>query len=269
MRMVSRPISETELTAAAIVFSPHEDDETLGCGGTILRKRAAGAPVRIVFMTDGAASHAPQLLPKDELARIREAEARRAAHVLGVDEGDLTFLRFADGALDAQREAAEAAVAAILEEHRPEQIFVPYRFDGLPDHVVTHQIVARAIDRVGAPVSVFSFPIWFWNHWPWMRASAMAPAYSRRRRLRRAASGAWRVLTAFRVRVALGDALEAKRRALGEHRSQVTRFDGRPEWFTLDDVAEGDFLPCLLRRNEYFHHERRGAGGASLASARG
>ena len=36
-----------------IIFSPHPDDETLGCGGTIAKKVKEGYQVKIVFMTDG------------------------------------------------------------------------------------------------------------------------------------------------------------------------------------------------------------------------
>lgn len=37
-----KPLSTKELAASAIIFSPHQDDETLGCGGTIIRKRQGG-----------------------------------------------------------------------------------------------------------------------------------------------------------------------------------------------------------------------------------
>lgn len=38
---------------SAIVFSPHQDDETLGCGGMIALRRAQNIPVSVVFLTDG------------------------------------------------------------------------------------------------------------------------------------------------------------------------------------------------------------------------
>src|SRR5207248_577693 len=45
-----------ELGRSAIVFAPHQDDEVLGCGGTIVRKLRAGADVTVVFLTDGSAA---------------------------------------------------------------------------------------------------------------------------------------------------------------------------------------------------------------------
>src|SRR5687768_6580034 len=51
MERLATPLGEEELGRSAMVFAPHPDDETLGCGGTILQKRRAGASMRIVFMT--------------------------------------------------------------------------------------------------------------------------------------------------------------------------------------------------------------------------
>jgi hypothetical protein len=53
---------DLSLRRSAVVFAPHPDDETLGCGGTIVRKIRAGARVRLVVMTDGGSSHR-ELLP--------------------------------------------------------------------------------------------------------------------------------------------------------------------------------------------------------------
>src|SRR5689334_3255841 len=41
----------------ALIISPHQDDEVLGCGGVIGLKREQGIPVQVVFITDGAGSH--------------------------------------------------------------------------------------------------------------------------------------------------------------------------------------------------------------------
>src|SRR5262245_5575363 len=84
MRKRQRVLDNHDLSQRAIVFAPHEDDEVLGCGGTILRKRRLGADVAVVFMTDGSGSH-PGLMPADEMKELRAAEARAACSLLGVD----------------------------------------------------------------------------------------------------------------------------------------------------------------------------------------
>ena len=60
-----------DLVRPALVFAPHQDDETLGCGGTILKKRAAGAEVGLVFLADGGTSHEKLMVPQ-EMATLRE-----------------------------------------------------------------------------------------------------------------------------------------------------------------------------------------------------
>jgi hypothetical protein len=44
----TRELGENDLGRSSIIFSPHQDDETLGCGGTIIRKKRVGADVKIV-----------------------------------------------------------------------------------------------------------------------------------------------------------------------------------------------------------------------------
>jgi len=50
---VARDDTATSAARSALVLAPHPDDETLGCGATILRKRAAGTPVHVLIVTDG------------------------------------------------------------------------------------------------------------------------------------------------------------------------------------------------------------------------
>jgi len=57
MKHVVSELDEKDLGCTATVFSPHPDDETLGCGGTIIKKKRAGAEVKIFYMTDGRKSH--------------------------------------------------------------------------------------------------------------------------------------------------------------------------------------------------------------------
>src|SRR5262245_42487805 len=80
-----------DLGRSAVVFAPHQDDEVLGCGGTVVRKLRAGADVTVVFMTDGSAAHGDLIAP-DELTRIRAGEARAACDLLGVPADRVLFL---------------------------------------------------------------------------------------------------------------------------------------------------------------------------------
>src|SRR5438270_6970368 len=84
--LLSRAEDVTSQTAArsCLVLAPHPDDETIGCGATIMRKLAAGTPVRVVIATDGRHSNHSSKLSADALVEIRKEETRRACAILGL-----------------------------------------------------------------------------------------------------------------------------------------------------------------------------------------
>jgi LmbE family N-acetylglucosaminyl deacetylase len=85
-----------------MIVAPHQDDESLGCGGTIALLRNAGVPVHVMFVTNGSQSHPNSVdFPAHKLIALREQEAMQALLVLGVTSADITFLRLPDGALPA------------------------------------------------------------------------------------------------------------------------------------------------------------------------
>src|SRR5262245_47526937 len=78
-----------------LVIAPHPDDEALGCGGTICLHRKRGDRVHAILLTSGERG-IPGVI-EDAARAIREAEARRAAEVLGIEPP--VFLRLPDLAL--------------------------------------------------------------------------------------------------------------------------------------------------------------------------
>lgn len=67
-----------------LVFVAHQDDETIGCGGTIAKWSQAGASVHVCFMTDGATGYQQGSGLESEITSIRMIEAHRACSILGV-----------------------------------------------------------------------------------------------------------------------------------------------------------------------------------------
>lgn len=239
-----------DLRRSAIVFSPHFDDETLGCGGTILRKRALGAPVGIVFMTDGRKSH-EGWIDAEELTRLREAEGVAAAEALGVVATDVHTLGFEETRLSNHADAARERVVQLIHDLSPEEVYVPHALEPPADHAATNRIVYDALREVARPVSVYEYPIWVWDYWPWT-----AQKKERGRRLGHVVRDLSRMnallVRDFKHRVFIGDVLRQKRAALGMHATQMTRMNDDATWPVLSDVADGEFLECFFQEYEIF-----------------
>ena len=238
---------------SAVVFAPHQDDETLGCGGTIIARREAGVPVHIVFMTDGTTSHR-RFVKQEELRRIRAEEAIRAAGILGVDAPNVCFLDYPDGQLRDWHDSAVRRVMEVLAEAVPEEVFIPYRNDGTPDHESTYRIVIEALESQQRAVHVYEYPVWFWNQWPWvpLQLNLNRDSLKKISHVVRSGCGA-SFFTLFRDGLFVREVLDRKRRALTEHRSQMTRLVSGIEWPILSDVSEGEFLDCFFQDFEVFH----------------
>lgn len=256
------PMNSSEYRASAIVFAPHEDDETLACGGSIIRKKQVGAEVKIVFLTDGRASHA-HMMDWQKLSKMRQQEAINASQVLGVAEEDVTFLGFPDSDLVSYESAAIEQVLAILEKESPEQIFIPYHREPLfiRDHRATYDIVLNAVQRSGKSLTVYEYPVWFWCHWPWMklvwfRGKPLSNLKMAVRSLQRMFNFGLNPWKEFTTTSDIRDVLEQKKEALACHHSQVNKQLDRSDWATLAEVSDGDFLECFAQPQEIFYRHR-------------
>jgi LmbE family N-acetylglucosaminyl deacetylase len=250
-----QPMSSLDYEKSAIVFAPHEDDETLACGGSIIRKKQVDAEVKIVFLTDGRASHA-HIMDWQKLSAMRQQEAIDAAGVLGVDQKDVTFLGFPDNDLVSYESEAIEKVVAILEEESPEQIFIPYHREPLMirDHRATYDIVCEAVRRNGKSMTIYEYPVWFWCHWPWMklvwfRGTPVGNLKIAIRSLQRRFSLGLDPWTEF-------NATSDKQEALACHHSQLDKQMDRSDWITLAEVADGDFLECFAQPREIFYRRQ-------------
>lgn len=265
LRSISSEYHEDDLRRPAVVFSPHFDDETLGCGGTIIKKKRARANVKIVFMTDGSKSHR-LLIAEDELKAIRASEGLAASRSLGLNACDVFFLGFEETKLSEHVDSATERVTEILLRQQPDEIFIPYHKEPSlwsKDHFVTNRIVVSALKMYGRKVTIYEYPVWFWRHWPWTSIPIGTP-WEILSFLKNGLVSPLSLLREFRCSVYIGDVLELKRVALDNYRSQMTRLIPDPRWRTLGDVSNGEFLECFFQEYEVFHVRFKNVDNASF-----
>lgn len=232
-------VSGGNLGRNAIVFAPHKDDETLGCGGTLLKKQRAGAKIALVFMTDGTRSHS-HLISRDKLRRVRTSEAMSASRMLGVSDDDVAFLEYEEGFLNKNYGSAVNQVKKMLLLNQPDEVFIPHRREpDMPtsDHRVTNSIVLTALKSLGKTVNVFEYPVWLWHHPPWVNLPIGHGTFSA---LKQSIVSGSSLLMGFNCSVYIGDVLKLKRAILDRYESQMTRLIPTPRWRTLVDFSNGD-----------------------------
>ncbi|MDQ1333054.1 MAG: family deacetylase, partial [Thermodesulfobacteriota bacterium] len=126
------PYHATDLSGRRVlVLAPHPDDETIGCGGSLAIHARAGDPVKVVFLTNGAAGDSSGEVPVDQYVNVRQQEARNACACLGVT--DLEFWPCDDRSLAGFRGALRRLID-LLEVFRPDIVYAPSPLEFHPDH---------------------------------------------------------------------------------------------------------------------------------------
>ncbi|MFT8809258.1 PIG-L deacetylase family protein [Gluconobacter sp.] len=222
---------ETIAPGTTLVLSPHPDDESLGCGGFIATAARDGRPPVVVIVSDGSASHRGSAVwPPPRLARLRQAESRDAAAMLGLPSDRLFFLGLRDAAVPTEGEEFDAALCHLLEivrRHDCRTVLVPWRYDPHCDHEAVW-IMGQKLRSLLPRLRILAYPIWGLTLSPDMDIEETVPT-------------GWRL----DVRAVL----DRKRQAVQAHRSQrglVVEDD--PEGFVLPD----HLLEKMLRPYEIF-----------------
>jgi len=147
-----------------VVFAPHPDDETFGCGGTIAKRLSEGYEILIVVLTDGRYAFSALFgidsgPTPDELKEIRKAEVRRATEVLGVSDKQLLFLDYEDGTLDRNFNEVKGKIIEILAKNIPEEVYYTYVKDVHIDHRLANRIVRDSTRELGLDTKKYQYSI--------------------------------------------------------------------------------------------------------------
>ena len=132
-----------------LVFSPHPDDDVIGCGGALALHRAAGACVRVIHVFDGALGGSTY---------ARQREARAAAAELGGLELEFWGLPEGHALTLAEDLAGLRRVRLACAEFQPDLVYAPWIGEGHLDHRTVARVVRAAL-REHAP------PAWGYEVW--------------------------------------------------------------------------------------------------------
>jgi LmbE family N-acetylglucosaminyl deacetylase len=120
-----------------LVIAPHPDDESLGCGGTLLRRKAEGAELGWLIVT-GISEEAGW--PMDQVKQ-RDAELQTVEKLFGFSE--VFNLRLPTACID-ELPMGELIghFSAVFKSFQPEEVFLPHRCDVHTDHKAVFDAVA-------------------------------------------------------------------------------------------------------------------------------
>lgn len=203
---------------------PHPDDEVFGCGGLLRRMTQHGKRVATITLTRGGAGRTLDVCSREDLPEIREQELYRSLATLGVCTSDAfvfdypDFVTAADRGMEARaglqgvdQEELLGRLVPLLDELRPRVIltFPPNGANGHPDHVTSNRTVLAATTLMTVkPEALYYFA----SEQPY--AGPVPPGFLPPDELAR-------LHLAPTHYVQLGEEIEAKLRAMGQHETQA------------------------------------------------
>jgi len=234
------PMPEGFERRSCLIIAPHPDDETFGCGGLVALKRAAGAAVDVLVLTDGDRSH-PEVSPI-QLGRLRRRELHNACTVLGLDSRHVHALGLRDRSLREQRGTVVRHVAELVQTLQPDEVLVTSHLDGHEDHVAAFEATREALRLVPGP-RLLEYPVWCWYRGP------LAALEDRERTL----SQVFEVVVNLFIpprgeRVAVDRVRTVKARAVNAYSTQLRGPLGDGSWSTMPK----GFVALFLRPHEIY-----------------
>jgi LmbE family N-acetylglucosaminyl deacetylase len=124
-----------------LVFAAHQDDETIGCGGTIRKWSSSGSIVDVVFMTDGGTGVDQSGRFDSDIVSTRKKEAEQAAEILGVSKIHNLNLE-CQNIKNSKKNFHK--VISLIRELKPDLVITHHTKDKHRDHRKTAKIVLEA-----------------------------------------------------------------------------------------------------------------------------
>lgn len=117
-----------------LIFSPHVDDDMIGCGGAIQSYLKGGKEVSVLYLTKGNKSK-QDVYDTEILVEERRKEAFQVAELIGISQENLFFLEANDQELSAYD--AQSKLQYLFDKFKPDVLFLPVLLDTHIDHFAT------------------------------------------------------------------------------------------------------------------------------------
>jgi LmbE family N-acetylglucosaminyl deacetylase len=122
-----------------LFVAPHADDETLGCGGTILKYADSGYEVHWLLVTgmteDAGFSNKQIAIRKEEIDKVKSLYRFNSIHQLGFPPAALETV---------SKGSLIGAISAVVTDIQPDEVFTVYRNDAHSDHEIVYDAVMSA-----------------------------------------------------------------------------------------------------------------------------
>ena len=120
-----------------LVIAPHPDDETLGCGGTLLRHIANGDTVHWLIVTDMQTEYGFSEMQvnrrQTEIQKVTTAFGFSKVHSLGLPPAKLDTLPITD---------LVSSIGQVIKDILPTVVYLPFRGDVHTDHAAVFDAAA-------------------------------------------------------------------------------------------------------------------------------
>jgi N-acetylglucosamine malate deacetylase 1 len=139
-----------------LILAPHPDDEIIGCGGSIIKHRKKGSRIFVIYLTDGRESN--QNIDHMVLSKIRREEAKAGLRIMGCSE--YLFMDYPDRRLCEYINECAKELSIVINDFKPDSIFVPNFLDAHFDHSAAAKILAKAIKKNQSMSKCYSYEVW-------------------------------------------------------------------------------------------------------------
>ena len=129
-----------------LVFAPHRDDEIIGVGGTILKRKAAGHHVTVCVVTAREGMELP------DSTKVIHEEMKQAHAYCHIDEY-IGFPFWANNLENFSRKDLNKAFFDAIVRSQPEEVYLPFWGDMQKDHqIVTDAAMVALREKNDHPV---------------------------------------------------------------------------------------------------------------------